>query len=314
MFDRISTINYGRLISSGAGGDIRCYNAKTGELQWNWTAEDPYTEFTIGNNWWMQQLFISDGKVYLGHVEHSPNQPLPRGAPFVCIDIASGDIVWKMDGGFRQTCWGGKAMIGDSIIAFMDTYEQRMYAVGKGPSQTSVTASPKVSMQGSSVLVEGSVTDISPGTQDYAITARFPNGVPAISDANQSQWMKYVYMQFERPTDVTGVQVSLDTVDPNGNYVHIGNVTSDENGAYSCQWMPEVPGKYIVIASFHGTDSYYGSIAETAIVVDCPAATPTPSPAPTTTVSEQYFVPATTGLFVAIIVLGVLMVILTRKR
>ena len=90
MFDRISTINYGKLISSGAAGEIRCYNAKTGELLWNYTAEDPDTEFTIGNNWWMQQLFIADGKVYLGHVEHSPNQPLPRGAPFICIDIETG--------------------------------------------------------------------------------------------------------------------------------------------------------------------------------------------------------------------------------
>ena len=146
MFDRISTINYGKLITSGAAGDIRCYNAKTGELIWNYTAEDPDTEFTIGNNWWMQQILVSDGKVYLGHVEHSPNQPLPRGAPFLCMDIETGEVIWKMDGGFRQTCWGGKAVIGDSIIAFMDTYDQRMYAIGKGPSQTTITAPTKASL------------------------------------------------------------------------------------------------------------------------------------------------------------------------
>jgi hypothetical protein len=315
MFDRISTINYGKLISSGAGGDIRCYDAHTGTSIWNYTAEDPYTEFTIGNNWWMQQVFITDGKVYLGQVEHSPNQPLPRGAPFLCIDIETGDLVWKMDGGFRQTCWGGKAVIGDSIIAFQDTYEQRIYAVGKGPSQTQVTAGPKVSVQGSSVLIEGTVTDISPGTLDYAVAARFPNGVPAVNDASMSQWMKYVYMQFDRPTNVSGVEVMLSTLDPNGNYVVIGNATSDANGAFSYQWMPEVPGKYTVFANFPGSGAYYGSTAETAFAVDSPAATPTPSPVPVASIADLYFVPAIAGLFVAIIVLGAVMILLLlRKR
>ncbi len=315
MFDRISTINYGKLISSGAGGDIRCYNAKTGSLLWNYTAQDPYTEFTIGNNWWMQQVFITDGKVYLGQVEHSPNQPLPRGAPFLCLDIETGKVVWMMDGGFRQTCWGGKAMIGDSIIAFMDTYDQRIYAVGKGPSHTEVNASPKVSVHGSSVIIEGKVNDISPGTEDYSISARFPNGVPAISDAGMGQWMKYVYMQFERPTNVTGVEVSLHTIDPNGNYIHIANVTSDEYGIFSYQWTPEVPGKYAVYAAFPGSSSYYASSAETIIAVDSAPDEPSPSPQQQpTSAADLYFIPAVIGLFLAIIVLGLIMVLMLRKR
>jgi len=314
MFDRISTINYGKLISSGAGGEIRCYNAKTGEMLWKYIAEDPYTEFTIGNDWWMQQLFITDGKVYLGHVEHSPNQPLPRGAPFICIDIETGNVVWKMTGGFRQTCWGGKAMIADSTIVFMDTYDQRIYAVGKGPSRTDVTASPKVSVKGSSVLIEGTVTDISPGTKDYAITARFPKGVPVISDVNMSEWMKYVYMQFPRPSNVQGVEVSLYTIDPNNNYIVIGNATSDEYGAFSFQWTPEVPGKYTIYAKFLGSSSYYGSIAETSIAVDAITATPTESTENVISVADAYFLPAVAGLFIAIVILGLLMVILLRKR
>lgn len=262
----------------------------------------------------MQQLFITDGKVYLGHVEHSPNQPLPRGAPFICIDIETGNIVWKMDGGFRQTCWGGKAMIADSTIVFMDTYDQRIYAVGKGPSKTEVTASPKVSVEGSSVLIEGTVTDISPGTKNYEITARFPKGVPVISDVNMSEWMKYVYMQFQRPSNIKGVDVCLYTIDPNNNYIVIGNATSDEYGAFSFQWTPEVPGKYTIYAKFLGTNSYYGSIAETSIAVDELTATPTPSAEPVISVADAYFLPAIAGLFVAIVVLGLLMVLLLRKR
>ena len=314
MFDRVSTINYGKLISSGAGGEIRCYNAETGKLLWNYTAEDLTTEFTIGNDWWMQQLIITDGKVYLGHVEHSPNQPLPRGAPFVCIDIETGEVVWMMEGGFRQTCWGGKAVIGDSILAFQDTYDGRIYAVGKGPSYTQVTASPKVSTYGNSLLIEGSVTDISPGTEDYGITARFPDGVPAVSDGSQSEWMKYVYMQFSRPTNTTGVVVSLDTLDPNGNYVHIGTAVSDANGKFSYQWIPEVPGKYTVYATFEGSNSFYASSTETAIAVEELKTSPTVTAQPAVSIADTYFIPAVAGLFIAIIALGVLMVLMQRKR
>jgi hypothetical protein len=314
MFDRISTINYGKLITSGAAGEMRGYNAKTGEILWNYTAEDLDTEFTIGNNWWMQQLIVTDGKVYLGHVEHSPNQPLPRGAPFICLNVTTGEVIWKMEGGFRQTCWGGKAVIGDSILAFQDTYDGRIYALGKAPSYTQVNASPKVSTNGDSVLVEGSVTDLSPGTQDYAIAARFPDGVPAVSDESQSEWMKYVYMQFAKPTNTTGIEVSLDTLDPNGNYIHIGNTVSDSSGKFCYQWTPEVPGKYTIYATFTGSKSYYSSTSETFIAVDEVDATPTPTEPPKASVSETYFIPAIAGLFVGMIVLGLLMVLLTRKR
>ncbi len=314
IFDLVTTINYGYIISTGCSGRVYCYNATTGQRLWNYTAEDPYTEFTIGNDWWIQQQFIADGKVYIGQVEHSGNQPLPRGAPFLCMDIATGKVVWKMDGGYRQTCWGGKAMIGDSIIALQDTYDQRFYAIGKGPSQTTVDAPATGIKLGDSLIIRGTVTDISPGTSKYETAARFPSGVPAISDASQSEWMKYVYMQFARPTNATGVDVSLDTVDPNGNYIHIGNTTTDSTGMFSYQWVPEIPGKYTVIATFPGSSAYYSSLSETAIAVDNTAATPTPSPQPQTSIADTYFVPAIAGIFVAIIALGILMVALLRKR
>ena len=92
--------------------------------------------------------------------------------------------------------------------------------------------------------------------------------------------MEYVYMQKPMPANATGVEVSLDTLDPNGNFVHIGTVTSDISGIYSHMFTPEVPGKYTIIASFEGSGAYYGSSAETAINVDA-AAEPTPAPTPT---------------------------------
>ncbi len=46
----------------------------------------------------------------------------------------------------------------------------------------------------------------------------------------QTAWMEYVYMQNPKPSDATGVPVSIDAIDPNGNLVHLGDATSDASG------------------------------------------------------------------------------------
>jgi hypothetical protein len=196
----------------------------------------------------------------------------------------------------------------------MDTYDQRVYAIGKGVSATTVTA-PDVGVQlGKSVLVKGMVTDISPGTKDAGLTARFPNGVPAVSDENMSDWMLYVYKQFPRPADVVGVEVIISVLDSNNNVYEVGRATSDANGMFGVAFTPEVPGKYTVYASFAGSKSYYGSFAETFInVEEAPAATPPPTatPAPMT---DTYILGSTVGIIIAIVVVGLLVVLLLRKR
>jgi hypothetical protein len=307
-------IAYGRFYSVGVGGIAYCYNVTTGELLWTYEAADPYTEFLFSSNWWLEPMFVTDGKIYLGHAEHSANQPLPRGAPFICLNATTGEVIWRADGLFRQTHWGGLAIIGDSIIATQDTYDQRVYAIGKGPSATTVGAAPKVLVYGDSTLVEGMVTDISPGTEKYGLTARFPDGVPAVSDANMSDWMLYVYKQFARPDDVIGVEVVVSVLDPNNNVYEVGRTTSDASGFYSCEFTPEVPGKYTVIASFEGSEAYYGSFAETAVSVkEAPTATPEPTPTPASA-SELYLVPGIVGIIVAIAVVGAILMLMLRKR
>jgi hypothetical protein len=158
------------------------------------------------------------------------------------------------------------------------------------------------------------VTDISPGTKTYAKTARFPNGVPAVADENQSDWMLYVYKQFPKPADVFGVEVVVSVLDPNNNCYEVGRATSDASGFYSVAFTPDVPGKYTIYASFEGSKAYYGSSAETAINVDsAPAATPppTPSPAPMT---DTYIMGFGIGMIIAIVVVGLLLFLLLRKR
>jgi outer membrane protein assembly factor BamB len=303
-----------KLYSTGASGVLYCYDTATGDKLWEYHANDPYSEILWANDWWLNIEFITAGKIYLGHQEHSPIDPKPRGAPFICLNATTGDVIWRADGLLRQTHWGGEAIIGDSIIATMDTYDQRVYAIGKGPSATTVAASPKVSTHGNSVLVEGMVTDISPGTNDAGLTMRFPNGVPAVSDANMSDWMLYVYKQFERPTDIVGVDVVVSVIDPNNNCYEVARTTSDASGMYSVAFTPLVPGKYTVIASFEGSGAYYGSYAQTAInVEEAPATTPgpTPTPAPMT---DTYVLGIGAGAIIAIIAIGLVLILMLRKR
>ena len=154
-------------------------------------------------------------------------------------------------------------------------YDQRIYAMGKGPSATTVSIMTNVVTDGDNVLVQGTVTDISPGTEQYALRARFPNGVPAVADEDMADWMEYVYMQKPCPDMVLGVPVQLTAYDSNGGMVDLGYVTSDGSGVYTKMWTPESEGEYRIVATFEGSRSYWTSYAETTIGVG-PAQTTEP--------------------------------------
>jgi outer membrane protein assembly factor BamB len=314
IYGKDTKIAYGKVFSTGVSGIVYCYDAQSGDLLWTYYASDPYTEILWANQWWMAVQFIADGKLYLGHEEHSPIDPRPRGAPYVCLNATTGEEIFRADGLFRQNHWGGSSIMGDSIIATMDAFDQRVYGIGKGPSATTVSAPDDAQPFGTPVLVKGTVTDVSPGTEEYALTARFPSGVPAVSDANMSAWMLHVYKQFERPADVVGVEVVVSVVDPNNNVYEVGRTTSDASGFYLVSFAPEVPGDYNVVASFAGSGGYYGSFAETGItVVESPAATPEPMPTPASA-ADLYLVPGIVGIIIAIAVVGAVIVLMLRKR
>lgn len=262
----------GKLFSTGYAGIVYCYDTTTGNILWTYEARDRYNEILWGNNWPLRIQFIADGKIYIGMEEHSSIDPKPRGAPYLCLDINTGNEVWRTDGLFRQNHWGGNSIIGDSVIAAMDAYDQNIYAIGKGPSKITLNAPTIGVYKGSTVALQGMVTDISPGTADVDLELRFPNGVPTVADEDMTDWMMYVYKQFPRPDDVTGVSVKLEAIDPNGNYVNIGTVTTDSYGFYSHSFEPEIEGTYIIMATFDGSGGYYGSFIEAAISVNSASA------------------------------------------
>jgi hypothetical protein len=305
---------YGKLYSVGVAGILYAYDLKTGATTWTYKLTDAYKEPVTGENWWGWIDLITDGKIYLGTLEHSAEQPLPRGAPYICVNATDGTEIFRVNGMYRETRWGGNGIIGDSIIATMDTYDQRIYAIGKGASALTVNA-PSVSVDfGKTIVIQGSVTDISPGTQTDAVKMRFPNGVPAVSDTSQSQWMLYVYKQFECPTDASGVPLIVSVLDANGNNRVVGTTTSDLTGAYKFSWKPDISGDYTVYVTFAGSGAYYGSVAQSAFFVENEvAATAAPTPTPAST-ADTYFVPAIAGLFVLIIIVLVLLVVMMMKK
>jgi len=309
-------IAYGKLYSVGYAGIVYCYDVHTGERVWTYEAGDPYNEILWSNNWPLKITFITDGKIYFAHGEHSPNSPLPRGAPFICLNATTGEVIWRIDGAFRGAEWGGNAIIGDSVMAEWNSYDNLVYGVSKGPSATTVETQGNGVTAGNHLVIQGTVTDISPGTNEDGISMRFPDGVPAVADECMSDWMKYVYLQFARPTNATGVEVTLNAIDPNGNFINIGKTTSDSSGMYSYPWeTPDIPGQYKIIASFAGSKAYYPSHSETATyVTESSPATPQPTDALVLSTADLYFLPAIVGLFVFVAIIGAVTIMVLRKR
>jgi len=256
----------GKVIAGNYGGTVWCWDAQNGNKLWTFDIDDPYTEVLHNNRWRFRPALVADGKLYIENTEHNPRDPQPRGAPFICLDLEKGEEIWRIP--YRAGEWSTTAMIADSILVIQDTYDQRIYAIGKGPSAITVEAPLLAATKSSSVTIRGTVTDVSPGTETAALQLRFPNGVPAVSDADMTEWMLYVYNQFERPEDATGVPVKLEAINPNGGYVDIGTATSDGSGNYGFTFEPDVEGKYMIMATFYGSEGYYGSTTTTYLTVD----------------------------------------------
>ena len=209
-----------------------------------------------------------------------------------------------------MTGWAHPAtmQIADGILTYWNNYDHQLYAVGKGPSKLTVEAPLAAITLGDSLVIQGTVTDVSPGTQQSEQALRFPNGVPAVSDAIESEWMAYVYMQKPKPTNTTGVTVTLEVIDANNNRRPIGTATSDSSGVFSFQWEPDIEGKYTVIATFPGSESYWPSFSEASFAVDeaPPAIPPDTTAEPTNPPYELYTIGAAIAIIIAIAIVGLL--------
>jgi hypothetical protein len=292
------------------GGYVNAIDLKTGKIAWTYEPRPAgyNTPYGIYPFWHFGSHSIADGKLFLSE-SRMYDPPLFSDAHKIVLNCTDGSLVWKALGFYGRE----PSAIADGYLVAWNSYDCQIYTYGKGPTKMTVDA-PKAGLQyGQTVVISGTITDISTGTTDADRSARFPNGVAAVSEESIEAWMEYVYMQQPKPTNATGVPIELFVVDSNGNYRSIGTTTSTVEGYFSYNWVPDIPGPYMVYASFAGSESYWPSTAVTSFVVEGepePTAAPTPQPQ---TISEQYFLPSVAAIIIVIIIIGAIILLMLRR-
>ncbi len=268
---RSGDIAYGKVYIWDYGGYVSAINLQTGVIEWTWTRGDAGLDTPYGSYELWYNDAIADGKIYLS--EGKMYDPPLHPAKTVCIDCETGDTVWTLTGWTGRNC----PAVADDTVILWNSQDAKIYSISKGPTATSVTVGPKSSKLGTTVVVEGSVMDVSAGSQQAGVVERFSNGLPVAADSIMDEWMSYVYMQQVRPSMETfmGVDVHITGYDPNGNFQDYGITCTDMSGNFAFPFVPEIEGTYQIIATFEGTESYYRSVATTYLTVD-PAAEPFP--------------------------------------
>jgi hypothetical protein len=305
---------YGMIYRLGYGG-VYAYDWQTGKQVWKYSAIafSPYeTPYTNENGTTVYSFnganLVADGKIYVQNTEHTPTQPITRGWGLHCLNATTGELIWKIIGSMNPSS------VADGYLAASDAYDGQLYVFGKGLSETTVDAPMTYVPLGTGITIRGSVLDLSPAQ---------PN-TPCVAKDSMTLQMQYLHKQ--QPIDglwhnetINGVPVSLDVIDPNGNYIHIGDaITDGYSGAFGYAWQPENKGQYKITATFLGDGSYGSSMATTYINVGEAAAT---IPATTTTTNldaSSVIGPLTTyiviGVIAIIIAIAIVGVLLLRKQ
>jgi len=145
-FTRAYDIAYGKVYCAGYDGHVRAFDAKTGELVWDFYFGNAGTETPYGS-WPVYNGFtIADGKIYVANDEHSPDSVLWRGGRLWCIDAETGELLWSLSG------WLRIPVIADGFLTACNAYDNQIYVIGKGPSATEVSAPQVAVTVGSTVL------------------------------------------------------------------------------------------------------------------------------------------------------------------
>ncbi len=279
-------------------GHVYAYDTTNGKQVWQSDYLGEEFESVYNNQPFNGKAVGADGKLFYSTDTTYRAMPRTRFHVLVAINETTGDFVWKLPIGIAPTA------VADGYLLGTDTDNGMQYVIGKGKTQTSVTAPQTGVAMGNSVLIQGSVLDMSPGK---------PN-TPAIADEDMSEWMDYLYGQnatlLNTPPSSNGVPVRLYAIGSDGTVIEVGTATSDSSGKFALAWTPSKAGTYKITATFDGSSSYFGSWTETGLLI-------TESPAATPTTTAQYpdntpmFIGSTVAIIIAIAIVGVLML---RKR
>ena len=317
-----NAVAFGRCYSGAMSGIIYCYDMSTGNILWTYGNGGPGNSTDSGLEYpgryatFVKAIggrSLNEGVIYTFYTEHTFTTPISKGALTRALNATDGSEIYTFKSATGEFGAGSFA-IADGYSNFFNSYDSRIYTLGRGPSLTTVTVGPKSSTLGGNVIIEGTVMDVSAGLDTTEIKGRFPSGVPACSDSAMKDWMAYVHQQQPLPSTFEGVDVGISVVDANGNYRDIGTATTDSKGNFNLVWTPDISGSYYVIAAFGGTKGYWPSYQETIFnVVEAPA-TPTPQATQAPSMADQYILPIGAGIIVAIILVGIVLALLVTKK
>jgi hypothetical protein len=309
-FGAYDTTSADGMFFRAAYSGVYAFDWETGKIVWKYEApaissfETPYIDpngTTV--NSFNGVAYAADGKIYTMNTEHSPTQPITRGWQLHCINATTGEGI------FKTIMTGSMGAIADGYMAISESYTGTLYVLGKGKSATTVTAPDVEIEKGKSIVIKGTVLDLSPAQP----------GTACVSKASMSTQMEYLHKQMPIAglwgnETINGVPVILTAIDSNGNSINIGTATTNGYyGTFSFTWTPELEGDYQILANFAGDESYGSSGASTAIVVgQAPTETVAPTATPLTMLPyEMYTIGAAAA---TIITIAIATVLILRKR
>jgi hypothetical protein len=254
---------YGMIFRQAYDG-VYAFNWDDGTIAWHYQApslavyESPYVnEDGSGVYPFNGGAMIADGKMYVYNTEHTSSWPMTRGWGLHCIDIFTGELVWKIG---NPMSYGAVA---DGYLTAANSWDGYQYVFGKGKTETTVTAPDVAVSKGTAITIKGTVLDMSPAQPS----------TPCVSVDSMSLQMEYLHLQrpiggiWENET-ITGVPVILTAMAEDGSYVDIGTATTNGYyGTFGVEWTPPDEGKYEILAVFAGDDSYGSSGATTYVTV-----------------------------------------------
>ena len=252
---RNTAVAYDTIYAGTFDGHIYAIDAKTGKLKWQSESLGDSTETVWLTSSGVSTMVVADGKVYWSFIYPWEVQPRSRFREIIAQDAYTGKTLWRLSGSMNLPS------LAEGYLIATNVYDGFMYSFGKGKTETAVSIQNDVIAAGSGALIRGTVMDLSPAQP----------GTPAVAKESMSEWMDYLHMQnatlINNPPSPKGVPVQLFAIDPNGNVVDVGTVTTDSLGHFELLWTPSTIGTYKVLASFAGDDSYWSSSAETALAV-----------------------------------------------
>jgi len=279
-----ATVGAGLVMEATFDGRIWAYDENTGILKWKTERTPDSSEFAPGHAGTWSQIIIANDKVYYSNGEHSPANPYPRGGSLYCVSLADGHRIWSLDGFYNKAGVCNYGGIANGILWYASILDGSIWFIGKGETETTVSAPQTTVALGTGVLIQGIVMDKVPGRPTQTLATSY---IPAVSDDSQVGLMEFLWNGKPLWTNMAGVPVTLTAIAQNSAVTPIATVTSDASGHYNYVWNPPAEGTYTIVAGFAGSDSYYSSYAETGLSVGAASVSPnvTPTPIPTATLA-----------------------------